>query len=102
MTAPVASTAEMRDDFTRALHEQLKAGRLQGIALVQGLKALATLAEKEKEQEGVVEDVEPWNVLDHLDALPKAHAKQLLERRISELENELASHKAALKEGKWQ
>ena len=97
---PEPTLSEMCEDFTRALHQQLNQGKLTGIALVNGLKAIAGLAAQEAQKAGPAEEVEPWNVLDHLDSLPKAHAKELLKRRIVQLRDELAAHEAAL--GSWK
>lgn len=83
------SAEEMREDLLRALYSKIDS--LNGIALVNGLKAVAQLAQQEK-AEPDTEDVKPHSLLEQIHALPPAHALKLLDVEIERLQGELDAH----------
>lgn len=91
---PLTPTAqEMRDAFMEILYRKRES--LGATALVQGMKALVTLAELEEKATPAPEDALP-PLLERLDALPADHAAGLLEGEIARLRGELEAHSAAL------
>ena len=93
--AEVPSAHEIRDELLRILYE--RRGELKGIALVNGLKALASLAATEEaagQKQQVEDDRRP--ILDRIDALPKDHARKLLKQELARVDGYRADLFAAL------
>lgn len=90
----VLSAQEIRDEFLRLLYANRES--LKGIALVNALKALATLAEHEKTPE--TEESAGINILDRIHSLPKEHAIPLLREEISRLDAAREGYFAAMNE----
>ena len=93
----VPSAQEIRDRLMAVLSDKL--GSLQGVALVQALKAITALvAIEEQEQAAKAEeqDDERRPLLDRLDALPPNHAALLVKQEIARLDAERQAYFAAL------
>lgn len=93
--APPEDWAEWEAEMMRLLW--INRADLKGIAMVQALKAIATLAEHQRDREGPddgEDDRKP--LLDRLEALPKAHAAKLLKQEIGRLDELRAEYFAAL------
>lgn len=86
---------EMRDGLLAQLYDNR--AELRGIALVQGIKALATLVPPPPPP--APENEKPFSVLDQLDSLPKREGQRLLRQEIARLKTEVATLEAALTEG---
>ena len=89
---PVVSPEEMRDELLRQLYDNRR--ELKGIALVQGIKALAALVPPPPPEEP--EDAKPFNILDQRDALPRKEFQRLLRLEIARTRESLADLEAAL------
>lgn len=78
----VPSAQEIRDRLLASL--SMKLGSLQGIALVQALKAITVLAETEEAKEDAEDpDDNRRPLLDRVEALPAEHAAALIKQELA-------------------
>ena len=81
----VPSAKDIRDRLLASLSDKL--GSLQGIALVQALKAITALAAIEEATEASTnEEDDRRPLLDRLDALPPDHAARLVKQEIARVD----------------
>jgi hypothetical protein len=92
--AELVSDEEMLHDFKLALHQNVKAGKIGGIALVQGLKAIQALIPPPPSDEA--DKGEPFSVIDQLDSLPRNEGQRLLRQEITRLREQVAAYEDAL------
>jgi hypothetical protein len=90
------SLEEMRDALLKQLYKERAS--LKGVALVQGLKALAALVQQDKAEPEKADVAEPHSLLDQIKNVPAAHARKLLTAELARLGSETAAHQAALDE----
>lgn len=86
------SAEEMRDELLKQLYNNR--AELKGIALVQGIKALAQLVPPPPPDDP--DAGKPFSVIDQLDSLPKKEGQRLLRQEITRLREEVAELEAAL------
>ena len=90
------SAEEMRNALLLRLYNERD--KLNGIALVNGLKAISDIAKQDREQPDKRDEVEPHSLLDQLQSVPPEHAIKLLKAELERLHSEIATHQAALSE----
>lgn len=86
------SPETMRDELLRQLYKNR--AELKGIALVQGIKALAQLVPPPPPEDP--DAGKPFSVIDQLDSLPKKEGQRLLRQEITRHREEVAALEAAL------
>ena len=92
------SVEEIHDELLRLLWE--RRGELKGIALVNGLKAIAQMKAAKAAAPPDPDDDDQRNrtILDQVDRLPKAHAKRLLKEEIARRRVDLETHEERLRQ----
>lgn len=85
------SPERMRDELLKQLYANRS--ELKGIALVQGIKALAALIPPAPPE---VFEEKPFSIVDQLDSLPKAEGQRLLRQHITRLREQVAEMEDAL------
>lgn len=88
------SAETIRDELLKQLWISAGRNELKGIALVQGIKALAQLVPPPPPDDP--DAGKPFSVVDQLDSLPKKEGQRLLRQEIGRLREEVASLEAAL------